>query len=696
MAVTVHFPERIRETLRGSTLGPALALFAALSTVFLFGEHRSYFYWDYDWVSSQNMAIAANLSVDHGFLGFLRQTIDGAGAVTYQLYNRFPIGTYVALKLAMLPFEGDLSAQIFAAKTLTVCFFCAAAVAAWLALSRILCDRWSAAAAVLLAFSSYPMLYHADMVGEGFVDVFGVMLAFHGMTVFVQEGRFRQLAIKTCIALTLGWHTVGLIAAFVLFGIAGDVWRLFRSVGKAGAAPGIRPVLRWAAENTWMRYGAFSLGFALVLLACNFFNEYRAFGGETAVTELPSVESMSRRVGAAGERLEQRTDQQLHLLNLAPSRIDSMTYPYATLDRPAGTVLRFPPTAPLDGSLAGFLAIGACLVGLLLVTRWRGRLALAALAALGCSWIVIVPFTAYHPFETIFFVGVLFAGWSAVLHGLRRLAGSRTPVAATAVAATVFGISCLDMKYAADPSRHMETTDCEIPRSAGHDAESVRTLRAIPGDFDAIREKMPKGSIVRVVGRGEWCRDWGARYALDFYLPGYILIDGPVAGRIADFVLTQERMESAALLTPENKEVFLYDRALYDERPRQRGGDAFSRRAPLTVRQRPAPARLEVRRKGRHCCYRRLPHRRFVAAHLIIVDSPLPLLLPTTAASTAGGSWRVSAPPPPATPVLPAVTLAQVLLNPAGGLPACYVPGVRWRGRWGSGRRTDVRPTQER
>ena len=42
--MTVRFPTRIRETLRGSTPGPALVLFAALSTTFLFGEHRSYFY----------------------------------------------------------------------------------------------------------------------------------------------------------------------------------------------------------------------------------------------------------------------------------------------------------------------------------------------------------------------------------------------------------------------------------------------------------------------------------------------------------------------------------------------------------------------------------------------------------------------------------------------------------------------------
>ena len=565
--MTVHFPERIRETLRGSTLGPALALFAALSTVFLFGEHRGYFYWDYDWVSSQNMAIAANLSADHGFLGFLRQTLDSAGAVTYQPYNRFPIGTYVALKLAMLPFEGDLSAQIFAAKSLTVCFFCAAAVTAWLALSRILCDRWNAAAAVLLAFSSYPMLYHADMVGEGFVDVFGVMLAFHGVTVFVQDGGFRQLAIKTAIALILGWHAVGLIAAFVLFGIAGDVWRLFRAVGKAGAAPGVRPVLRWAAENASVRYGAFSLGFALVLLAFNFSNEYRAFGEEKAVAELPSVESLLRRTGAAGEWAEQRTDKQLQLLDLALSRVDSMIYPYAMLDRRAGTALRAPPRAPLDGSLASFLAMGACLAGLLLFTQWRGRLALAALAALGLSWIVIVPWTAGHPFEVIFFVGVFLAGWSAVLYGLRWLAGSWTAVAATAVAATVFGVSCLDMKRAADPLRHTATPrDWGEIRMAGHDAESVRFLQALPGDFDAIREKMPKGSIVRVVRtRGNPSQAFGANYALDFYLSGYVMDSGPAAGSPADFVLTQERMESPALLTPENREVFLYDHGIHDE-----------------------------------------------------------------------------------------------------------------------------------
>ena len=571
--MTIHFPDRIREQLRGSTLGPALALFAALSTVFLFGEHRGYFYWNYDWVSSQSMAIAANLSVDHGFLMFLRQTFDSAGAVAYDPYNRFPIGTYAALKLAMLPFEGDLSAQIFAAKTLTVCFFCAAAATAWLALSRILCDRWGAAAAVLLAFSSYPMLYHADMVGEGFADLFGVMLAFHGMAVFVRKGGFRQLALKMCIALTLGWHTIALIVPFVLFGLAREIWRLFRTVRETSSAPAYVSVLRWVAESAWVRYGAFSLGFTLVLLFFNFSNEYRAFSGEKAATDLPSVQSMMRRVGAAESYTSRRTDTQLQLLDLAVTRLDAMAYPNAFLDRHPGATLRVlprTPVTPVDTRLAGFLALGACLAGLVSIAlRRAGGPALAAFALCGFFWIAIMPFTVIHPFEAIFLVGVLLTAWSAVFFGLRQLAGVGATVVATAVAAAVFGISCFDMARVADPSLHTETPrGFAAAHAVGHDAESVRFLRALPGDFDAIREKMPRGSKIWMAtssGGESRVMAFGARFAVDFYLSGYAMTDDPDARSAADFVLTHERMEGAALLTPENREVFLYDRTLYDE-----------------------------------------------------------------------------------------------------------------------------------
>ena len=50
------------------------------------------------------------------------------------------------------------------------------------------------------------------------MDLFGVMLTFHGMVVFVQEGRFRQLLVKTCVALLIGWHVYAFLLPFIALG----------------------------------------------------------------------------------------------------------------------------------------------------------------------------------------------------------------------------------------------------------------------------------------------------------------------------------------------------------------------------------------------------------------------------------------------------------------------------------------------
>ena len=187
----------------------------------------------HDWTSSNNMAVAANLSPDRDFLGFVSRFVGRSGEPEYTPYNRFPIGAAVLTKLAIAPFAGDLSAQIFAAKTLSVLLFCGCALLACLALGRLFHDRWGAAAAVLMAFSSWYALGFADMVGEGMVSLFGVMLAFHGLVVFAQEGRFRQLLGKTCAAVLLGWHSTALVLAFVALSMAAAAVR--RAGGGGGA-----------------------------------------------------------------------------------------------------------------------------------------------------------------------------------------------------------------------------------------------------------------------------------------------------------------------------------------------------------------------------------------------------------------------------------------------------------------------------
>ena len=69
----------VRQSLSQHTTSGLLLL--ALSTVFIFGNDRSHFYrpGHHNWVSSEHLAVAVNLSPEHNFLMFHRQTLDANG-----------------------------------------------------------------------------------------------------------------------------------------------------------------------------------------------------------------------------------------------------------------------------------------------------------------------------------------------------------------------------------------------------------------------------------------------------------------------------------------------------------------------------------------------------------------------------------------------------------------------------------------
>ena len=157
-----------------------LALLLALSSVFVFGNDRSQFYrpGHHGFIAAQTMTVAANLSPEHGFAGFLRREPDADGGTRYVVYNRFPIGSYALIRLATLPAGDDIPGQILAARTLMLAFFAAAAVLAYLSLVRLLGDRRIALAATLLAFSPYYLLYYSDSISpEESPNLFGGLRA---------------------------------------------------------------------------------------------------------------------------------------------------------------------------------------------------------------------------------------------------------------------------------------------------------------------------------------------------------------------------------------------------------------------------------------------------------------------------------------------------------------------------------------
>ena len=513
-----------------------LLLLLALSTMFVSGHDRGFFYrpGEHNVVTANHLAVAANLSPEHGFLGFYRQHLNDDGERVYEVYNRFPLVGHLLIKAALLPFPGDLPAQIRAARTLMLALLAAAAVTAFLALRRLTSSSGVALAATLLSFASFYPLFYGDMVAtEGSLDLFAVLLTFHGMAVFAQEGRFRQLLAKTCGALLVGWHVYGLLPPFIVFGLASE-WRRGGGSGRSRAAR--------LARSRHLALGVVALTFGLSVLAFNFAREYAALnsgeGRETALTDLPSFRSMTYRLGQ-DRRFNERHAEALAwrpFLETLFRRAGQASVPYY-LSRE---------NLWADAWAAwGLIAFVACAAGL---TAVRHRVLLATLATFGLCWGLLVRHNvAFHGHEGLFLVGLPLVCFTLVMAPVRRLS-ERLAGGCAVAAAAVFVLSSQQMHR---------------PDSGGEASDG----REIVSDCAAIRSIAAEGLVVVVMVR--------RLDELEYCLTGRILVL-PHQGRHrrrADFLLMRERTsDGLGLLTPGNSRMFLYNRAAYDVRYAALGG----------------------------------------------------------------------------------------------------------------------------
>ena len=565
--------DRILRALRSPWL-PLALLLLALSTVFIFGGDRGHFYqgFTHNWISSEHLTIAVNLSLEHGFQRFHRRLIDEDGAVRYAPYNRFPIGGYLLMKTATLPVSGNPSAQIYAARVLMLLFFTGAAVLAYLSLGRLTSNRWVALTATLLAFSSYYLLYYNDMIApDGIPDFFGVLLTFHGMVVFVQEGRFRQLLVKTCVALLLGWHVLALLLAFVIFGLARDLLRARSAAPTPNPPPPPYYVkLKRAASalfrSRYLLLGIVALVFGLSVLACNFTMEYVALDGEIPLTELPSFQSMLNRTGADSSFNAENAEFAGELswgpfLEEQFRRILRMFIPYAL--HGGGDTSQSPAwLSEFQGIVLGVTLSVASLIGSLFV---RPRILFATLASFGFFWALPMRNSnAVHDFETIYYIGLPLVFFTIALILARKVTNRDGVIAAASVIALLlFVVSSFQMSR------------------IGHSAETAQTARVAAQDLLAIRN-LTAGDLVTILPVGGDYKFLAgvAVHAMDYYLNTSVIryqrltLSRPVdyylstsliryrdlASVEGGFVVMRERIDTDALLTPQNQHFFLYDR----------------------------------------------------------------------------------------------------------------------------------------
>lgn len=378
---------------------PLILLLAALSTVFIFGNDRGVFYrpGHHTDTSMQTLSIATNLSPEHNFILYHHRNEHG-----YRSYSRFPIANYAIVKLAILPFGPDLSNQIQAARVAMLLFFIGSGLLAYLALNKIFGNRWICLASVALAFSSYYILYYNDIISaEYMTNLFGIFLVLHGMAVFVQDGRFRQLLVKTCIALLLGWHVYALLIPFIIFGIIRSIIQWRKQESKVG-----RVALIQSLRNRFLVLGMTALLCGGVLLSFNIFTEYIAYRGELSLRELPTIHALNYRIGQDQDFNEEFSDE-IDPFNFTIEqvyRVGSMMVPFGI---PGFTnMLGVSSDADL-GSHGVILGAVSLFFALIILIRTHHKIVLFPLAVMGFVW--SFPFrnqTAFHEVEAVFYIGI--------------------------------------------------------------------------------------------------------------------------------------------------------------------------------------------------------------------------------------------------------------------------------------------------
>ena len=531
------------DRLAGRAWLPPLLLALAMAFVFALNVDRAHYYAPMSINTAKNLAIAENLSPQHNFRMFLRLYPTDDGTPAYEMYSRFPIGGFALIKLAILPFGDDLAAKIFAARMLMLAFLAAAAFLAYHAVFRIASNRWIALTATLAAFSSYPVLHYVDHVSNEFMmDLFAVMLTFHGMVVFIQAGRFRQLVIKTCIALLIGWHVYAFLAPFILLGLAGEFANAVER-RRESSSSAARTMLAILFRSPYVRLGAAAALFGVALLAFNFISEYDALNGETPLADLPSVQSMVRRLGLNQEFNPNDDAEWASFIPRQFYRVVGASLPYAITNWPGARLETPPNRPPLLLPIAGMILVGISLAGLLF-TR-SNRLLFATLALSGFFWnLPMRGNTSFfgHQFEAIYYIGIPLTLVALGLLAFSRFGFERILPFIAAVSLLLFALS----------SFQMMAKDTEAERAAAR-------MEAVYSDLRNVRQTARGGSILLTPWQGHAAL-YGNGYATKFLLAGSpITYFGEAPARRYDYVLMPHyRNEAHSLLTPENEIVFLY------------------------------------------------------------------------------------------------------------------------------------------
>ena len=584
-----------RAPTRRAAAAPLLALllgFAALFAVFA-AEGRLDRPLANDGASAKTLARAVGRSSDdspvslrsdtHGpppglglFRGY-RPAADAEGRVTY---GGAPGGSFAfdsLLAVGLRHFGDDPGAGVTAARASMLALFCAAALLAYLSFVRVLAlsspqprdsSRWMALGAVFLAFGGGAAAGADAVTVEGAPQAFGTFLLFHGITVFLDEARFRQLLAKSGAALLLGLPAWTLLAPFVALGLLGERRRRRRAAGEPGSDGGaggagvgrfLSPFPAVALRGSpiaspYLALGAFGLAVSVAVAAAAVGAAAGAPGGGGTGTPWGAAAEGLRRVGAgllpagafggglsAGEgagTASALVAALLAALGIAGG-VAARSFPLLALALSGlGAALGFGAGAPPEAAalLTAAVPLAGFASGLLLLSR-RWRRPAVAVAAAGAAVILTAGSWAVFP-------GGARAPEREAREASEKSGASRT---ATARLREDFGRIRRVLR------RRAERTVFLAPLPVGGGTLAGARAEYLLGEAIPITDPARRSAAEFVVAAGpEPDRGDPGRSPAD---PSGDSSDDPSGERPGN---------PSALLTPGNEVVFLYHRAAYD------------------------------------------------------------------------------------------------------------------------------------
>ena len=216
------------------------------------------------------------------------------------------------------------------------------------------------------------------------------------------------------------------------------------------------------------------------------------------------------------------------------------------------------------GVIVGGLAVGVACIGLIFV-RTGNKLPLAALVLAGFCWAVpLRRSVVFHDFQALYHIGIPLTAFSVILLYIRKLSSDQFISVLSVAALLLFVLSSAEMA------------------SVGHDSNKALIEDETMQDFEAIRRIVNDGVVLVPVEQFD--RETGATAMVSSYLLTGSIIEFDISEGIElphrdphlhpshsldrrpllDYFISTQREESTALLTPDNRRFFLYDRVHYD------------------------------------------------------------------------------------------------------------------------------------